>query len=234
MVERTPRVELDSTPESAGVGLGDPRPEPIGWLGRLASLPAFWLVVVLTLFGAPLAAAWSRDEPLPDPPAPILTLPPFELTSEKGHPFGSEQLRGKVWVAGFMFTTCPVVCPKLTRQMVEIQHRTRNLGGAFHLVSFTVDPETDTPERLAAYGRQYRYSPGRWTFLTGNLDVIESTVVSGFKLAMGRDADSLFEIFHSERLVLVDREGTIRGYYDATDEGVAALVRDVGLVVNFG
>jgi protein SCO1/2 len=139
-----------------------------------------------------------------------------------------------VWVASFVFTSCPSVCPALMERMQQVQHRSRNAGAAVRLVTFTVDPETDTPERLAAFARRFKASPYRWTFLTGDLGVIESTVVGGFKLAMGRDAENLFQIFHSERLVLVDREGFIRGYYEANDEGIDKLMRDVSLVLNLG
>ncbi|MEQ9320189.1 MAG: hypothetical protein RIF41_13575, partial [Polyangiaceae bacterium] len=74
--------------------------------------------------------------------------------------------------------------------------------------------------------------PSRWHLLTGDYQVIEDTVVKGFKLAMGKDADNLFQIFHSEKLVLVDGEGRIRGYYDADDPGLDALMKDIGLVLN--
>jgi protein SCO1/2 len=207
----------------------DSRP---GATGRLMSKPLFWLVVVAALFALPVAQslAWQ----LPDPPPQLLALPRFELTSEKKLLFGSDQLRGKVWVASFVFTSCPSVCPALMERMQQVQHRSRNAGAAVHLVTFTVDPETDTPERLAAYARRFQASPYRWTFLTGDLEVIEDTVVQGFKLAMGRDADNLFQIFHSERLVMVDREGFIRGYYEASDEGIEALMRDISLVLNLG
>jgi protein SCO1/2 len=120
--------------------------------------------------------------------------------------------------------------------MQVIQHRARNLGQAFHLVTFTVDPENDTPERLAAYAKEYHADPVRWTFLTGELGEVETTVVKGFKLAMGKDelpaGSGLFSIFHGEKLVLVDDAGLIRGYYDADDEGVDRLLHDAGVIAN--
>jgi protein SCO1/2 len=199
---------------------------------RLAGNPMAWILALLFLFALPLGRTFTRE--VPKPPELALQLPSFELTNQRGEPFSLAHLRGKIWVADFVFLSCPTVCPKLTKRMFEIQHRTRNLGDAFHLVTFTVDPENDTPERLAEYAYANRASPGRWSFLTGSLATIENTVIKGFKMAMGKEETSpgLFSIFHGERLVLVDQAGRIRGYYEATDEGIAQLMRDIGLLVN--
>ncbi len=207
----------------------DSRP---GRAARFVGRPAFWIVAVLTMCLASIALAVSRH--LPEPPPVYLTLPAFRLTSEKNLPFGSAELRGKVWVASFVFTSCPAACPRLMAKMGEVQHRTRNASEAVQLVTFTVDPENDTPEKLAAYGRRFKANPVRWTFLTGDLAQIEATVVKGFKLAMGKDADNLFQIFHSERFVMVDAEGRIRGYYDADQQGIDKLMRDINAVLNVG
>lgn len=200
----------------------------------LVGKPWFWILAIGLVFLLPLGRALGRD--VPKPPAMRLQLPAFTLVNERGERFGSEDLKGRIWVADFVFTSCPTVCPKLTKRMAEIQHRARNLGDAFHLVTFTVDPENDTPERLAAYARTYRANPRKWTFLTGPLGDIEATVVKGFKLAMGKEevepGTGLFSIFHGERLVLVDPKGMIRGYYEATDEGITDLLHDAGVVAN--
>ena len=203
-----------------------------GPLARLVGSPLAWILVLLVLFVVPLGRTLATEPPTP--PALKLPLPAFELTNQRSEPFRLETLRGKLWVADFVFLSCPTVCPKLTKRMQEIQHRTRNLGDAFHLVTFTVDPENDTPERLAAYAYAHKASPGRWTFVTGPLGAIEETVVKGFKMAMGKEETSpgLFSIFHGERLVLVDQEGSIRGYYLADDEGIAQLMRDIKILVN--
>lgn len=194
--------------------------------------PRNWLIFVGLFSVFHITRAVTRE--LPTPPSLRIPLPAFELTNERGERFGSKDLRGQVWVADFVFTTCPTVCPKLSKRMVEIQHRGRNLGQAFHLVTFTVDPENDTPEILNQYARSYHANPGRWTFLTGPLGEVETTVVKGFKMAMGKEETSpnIFSIFHGERLVLVDREGVIRGYYEATDEGIKDLMHNVGVLVN--
>ncbi|MFT3771919.1 MAG: DUF420 domain-containing protein [Minicystis sp.] len=158
-----------------------------------------------------------------------MPLPAFTLTDEQKKPFGLAEMKGHVWVADFMFTSCPSVCPKLTRRMADLQARTQPLGDAVHLVSFTVDPENDTPDKLAAYGKQYGADPSRWRFVTGPLSDIEGAVMNGFKIAMGKTESApgsgLMTIFHGEKLVLVDRDGNIRAYYDADDEGMKDLLR---------
>lgn len=160
-----------------------------------------------------------------------LPLPAFTLTDERNQPFGLADMKGRVWVADFVFTTCPVVCPKLTQKMVTVQERTRPLGDAIHLLTITVDPENDTPDKLAAYAKKFGADPQRWRFLTGSLAQIEGAVMNGFKIAMGKQASapgsSLMTIFHGEKFVLVDREGNIRGYYDADEEGIRDLLREV-------
>ncbi len=198
--------------------------------------PLFWIALIAAIFSWPIV--WSLRTPVP-PPLPVLaTLPRFELRDEGGRPFGTKDLEGRVWVASFIFTRCATICPNITAKMVKIQGRTKQLESSFHLVSFSVDPEYDTPQRLAAYARLYRASPRMWTFLTGPDDAVKDTVVNGLKIAVGKEKsdDGRFEgIFHGSHLVLVDGKGRVRRYYDSEDEKVVEkVVRDVGLLVNRG
>ncbi|WP_437970782.1 SCO family protein [Sorangium sp. So ce260] len=207
-----------------------PRPRRAALTGR----PLFWIALVaLVGLAVPFFVGRAVGGHAAEPPAIRIPLPAFELTDQRGQRFGLEQLRGRVWIADFIFTTCPTVCPKLTQRMKEIEQRGRDLGDGLHLVTFTVDPENDTPEVLAAYAASQKLPLERWTFLTGPLDQIESTILKGFKIAMGKTESSpgIFSIFHGERLVLVDKEGVIRGYYEANDEGIPAILRDAGALV---
>ncbi len=220
--------------EAAGAGSGEARLQAIA--GRLVARPLFWIAFVAAVFSWPIV--WSLRTPLP-PPAPVLaTLPRFELTDQSGRPFGTKDLQGRVWVASFIFTRCDTICPAITAKMARIQSRTRQLEPAFHLVSFSVDPEYDTPGRLAEYARLHRASPRIWTFLTGPDSAVKETVVNGLKMSMGKEKsdDGRFEgIFHGSHLVLVDGKGQVRGYYDSDDEKVVdRVVRDVGLLLNRG
>jgi protein SCO1/2 len=202
-------------------------------VAALVASPLFWTFMLGSIFLVPIGRSIALARDLPKPPAMSLPLPAFELQSQHGQPFGLENLRGKIWVANFIFTSCPTVCPKLTKRMAEVQHRGRNLGDHFHLVSFTVDPDNDTPERLLAYSQSFKINQRRWTFLTGPLGDIEKTVVGGFKIAMGKEEEpgGIFSVFHGERLVLVDAAGAIRGYYEANDEDIDRLMRDIGILV---
>src|SRR4051812_17997326 len=100
----------------------------------LVGKPWFWIAAISLVFLLPLGRALARS--VPQLPARKLALPAFQLVDQRGQPYGSADLRGRIWVADFVFTSCPTVCPKLTKQMQKIQHRARNLGDAFHLVTF--------------------------------------------------------------------------------------------------
>ena len=158
----------------------------------------------------------------PAPPPVLSELPAFSLVDTAGKPFGSEQLRGRVWVASFFFTHCPSVCPALMARMAQLEKRYRDAGIAdVHLVSITVDPERDTPEVLRAAEPRYGVDPARWTLLTGPRAAIADVATQGFKvpgLDVRREVDG--DIPHTTKLVLVDTQNRVRGYYDATDEGI--------------
>ncbi len=199
----------------------------------LVMKPWFWALFIVLIVAFPIGRALGRE--VPKPPEMKIPVPAFELTNEQGQPYGLKDLKNKLWVADFVFTSCPTVCPKITKRMHEVMRRAKNLGEYYHLVTFTVDPENDTPQKLAEYGHAYKADPLRWTFLTGNLGELETTVVKGFKMAMGKEASEdsgMMSIFHSEKLVLVDDAGNIRGYYDADDAGVNLLLRDMSILAN--
>jgi protein SCO1/2 len=165
-------------------------------------------------------------------------LPRFSLTDQRGRPFGRDDLRGRVWVADFVFTACSDACPRLTRQMRTLQDRL-DPHGRIGLLSISVDPDRDTPERLRQYGETYGAREDLWRFLTGSPTEVERTVVKGFKIAMAKvpaaqaapqTDDELraeaIDILHGDRIVLVDSDARIRGYYVADDAGIAAVLRD--------
>lgn len=171
----------------------------------------------------------------PDTGPEVVTLAPsFELTDETGHSFSSEELAGQVYVVQFFFSNCATVCPRLSDWMSRIQDRVASHGDAVRLVSITVDPQRDTPEKLAAYAKAYGAIPGRWKFLTGDPQQIERVVVDGFYQVIERrenDQSGLYDIVHSERFVLVDEQGRVRGYYPADANGVEELLGDLEQLV---
>jgi protein SCO1 len=200
-----------------------------------AGRPLLWVVALCALAAWPVI--WSLRTPLPSPPPVLGTLPPFELTDQGGRSFGSNDLAGRAWVASFIFTRCPTVCPRITGRMARIQDRTRSLGPAVHLVSFSVDPEYDTPVRLGEYARSHGANPRTWTFLTGPVGTVQATVEKGLRVSMGREEGgaSPEAISHGTHLVLVDGAGQIRAYYDPeAPDAVDHVVRDAALLVNDG
>jgi protein SCO1/2 len=203
---------------------------------RLAGSPIVWAALLALLFGVPIFRSVTRR--IGASPVVLGTLPAFTLTDQRGQPFGTRELTGKVWVADFIFTACQEACPLLSQKMAEVGRRARKLGPDFHLVSISVDPARDTPAALAAYGARYGANPIAWSFLTGPADAIETAVVGGFKVGMGREktsgegAGDFWQIFHGENLVLVDRELRIRGYFPATPEGIDQLLAAAGRVAN--
>ena len=225
---------LASPPTSASPGTAAVSPASGGAVGRLIARPAFWVVLLGALFILPVVRTFLRR--LPPPPPVLSTLPAFELTDQAGQPFGTRELTGKVWVADFIFTACATACPTLTQQMANIQQRAKQLGPDFHLVSFTVDPERDTPPRLAEYAARFKADPHKWSFLTGPLANVEAAVIDGFKVGVDRHktADDFWDIVHGEHLVLVDRHLNIRGYYELSADGIDKLLAAVGRVVNEG
>lgn len=150
-------------------------------------------------------------------------IPAFTLTSQTGAEFDSrKQLAGKVWVADFIFTTCQGPCPRMSAYMQRIQERVKDLPDV-RLVSFTVDPDRDTPEVLAEYGRRFQADPERWYFLTGPKETLQKLNRDAFLLG---DINPNLE--HSTRFVLVDRQGVVRGYYSSSDpQEIDKLVADL-------
>lgn len=182
------------------------------------------LTLALTLVSACLPGA-GDDIPV------LGEAPPFLLTDQDGVEFDSGSLRGKVWVADFIFTRCTDMCPMLSKEMAKLQGTLRNdpLLLEVRLVSFSVDPEHDRPAVLAEYAKRYDAETSHWTFATGSRDEIWELSVDGFKLAVGEDPGNVGQpLFHSDRFVLVDRGGRIRGYYSAMDSNVLVrLVADL-------
>ena len=160
----------------------------------------------------------------PEPPPTLLEVPAFELTSQKAEPFGSEQLRDEVWIANFVFTRCPTICPLLTSQMKELSDTLADTPVRF--VSFSVDPANDTPEVLSEYAERHDADTERWTFLTGENEAVEQVVVRGLRVRMGDEPDETGNILHGSHFVLVDGTGTIRGYYQSNVEGLRDIATD--------
>jgi protein SCO1/2 len=149
-------------------------------------------------------------------------VPMFRLVNQDNQSFGTEQLRGKIWIADFVYTSCPGPCPMISSRMSELQKPLRDSDVA--LVTFSVDPQHDTPPVLRDYATKLEANLQRWNFLTGDKESIFRLIRDGFKLAT---VDNPQGPIHSTRMVLVDRRGMIRGYYDALEaDAVTRLLAD--------
>jgi protein SCO1/2 len=160
----------------------------------------------------------------PAPPPVLGQVGTFSLVDQDGRSFESARLAGQVYVANTFFTTCRTVCPPLMRALAGLEERYRQAGvEGVRLVSISVDPETDTPAKLREYGAALGVDPARWVLLTGDPTEVRRLVEGGFRTAMGEAPEgenAVFDIVHSGKLVLVDREGRIRGYYDSDSLGI--------------
>jgi protein SCO1/2 len=181
-------------------------------MGKVPSLLPFAFCLLPFAF-----TGCSRPDPLPI----YGRVAPFTLTAETGQEFRSQSLDGHPWVADFIFTHCPGPCPRMTSQMRGIEGQVRGLPVQF--VSFTVDPEHDTPAALSDYARQFQADTRRWHFLTGSREALHQIFRYSFKLG---SVDG--SMIHSTRFALVDGQGQIRGLYSSDDpDDLKKLVRDL-------
>ncbi len=156
-------------------------------------------------------------------------LPEFTLTERSGKQVTLADFAGKVWVADFIYTSCPGPCPALTSRLSGVQKALGN-DPRVRLVSITVDPDKDTPEVLKAYAEKFGAGES-WLFLTGKKDALFSLSRDGFKLPVAEPTAEA-ALVHSTRLILVDKTGTVRGFYEGTDDaGLAELVNDIRKLV---
>ncbi len=175
---------------------------------------------------AVVAMILSACSPVPEPLKKHFDVPHFTLTERSGQPFDSATMRGKVWVADFFFTSCQGTCLVLTHRVSQL-HRTFKDEPGVRFVSISTDANNDTPEQLTKYAKSFR-ADDRWLFLTGAHDAIFDLSIAGFKLALVEDPSAISvsdKFIHSTRLVLVDKSGTIRGYYDGLSQDEAEIQR---------
>lgn len=174
--------------------------------------PAFLSGSLILALGGLCVWFWldRRPEPLPV----LGKVPEFRMHDQNAAPFESSALEGKVWVADFIFTACGSSCPGMTKQMRLLQDRLREvpeLAGQVKLISFSVDPERDTPEVLSRFAGEYGADDAWWRFLTGTTADAVLLSQQGFQLPAA--GASVGIPTHSDRFGLVDREGRLRGHY---------------------
>jgi protein SCO1 len=167
------------------------------------------------------------------------TLPAFNFLDQDSASFGSAQVEGKIKVANFIFTRCGLICPATTRQMQRVQDAFEE-NTEVVLLSHTVDPRFDTPSVLKKFGQKYDANFSQWKFLTGDKAKLYQMILKGYYLPVSdasvydssiTDLDKAF--IHSEKIVLLDKEGIIRGFYDGTKrEEVDRLLLEIKILLD--
>ena len=175
------------------------------------------VLVIVAIAGAFTASKLGQNPPLPV----YATVPDFALTNQFGRVISMSDLRGKVWVADIIFTRCPGPCPKMTKQMGELQAALPPEEPVI-LLSLTADPDFDTPEVLRRYGEERGASADRWHFLTGQKADLYRLATKGLLLALDEvkpeQRESERDLFvHSTRFVVVDKQGRIRASFDGAE-----------------
>jgi cytochrome oxidase Cu insertion factor (SCO1/SenC/PrrC family) len=144
----------------------------------------------------------------------------FRLTDQDGHAVTRDDLRGKVWVASFIFTRCRTICPRITSKVAQLRDELAKEKGV-RFVSFSVDPEHDTPEVLKRYAKTYHADAERWHFLTGPEKEVYALLRGSFRDLAEQNRGTARtpgnEVMHSPRIFVVDRAGRVRGYCDGTE-----------------
>lgn len=168
-----------------------------------------WVLAILTLTGC------GKTDQLPD----FGKVADFKFLERSGKEISLEQLQGKVWLASFVFTRCTGPCPQVCATLARLQEQLKDQSKV-QIVTFTVDPDRDNPRELDQYASNFQADPSRWWFLTGKEEDLHKLIRESFKLAVGRNpaefAKPGMEFIHSPRIVLVDKKGIIRGYFEGT------------------
>ena len=181
------------------------------------------LVVLTVLAGLLLAALKHRQGPAA--PLPVYgQIADFALTNQNSSAVTLADLRGRVWVADIIFTRCAGPCPRMTRQMKELQDALAPESEA-KLVTLTTDPDFDTPPVLKAYGERFGADPRRWLFLTGTKPELARLAIGSLKLTavpkQPEERESPQDLFiHSTLFVIADKRGQLRGVFETVGEGI--------------
>jgi protein SCO1/2 len=154
------------------------------------------------------------------------TVPSFAFENQDGKVITNEAVKGKIYVANFFFTSCPTICPKMTSQLKRLQSMTKEEG--IVILSHSVDPIRDSVARLKKYAIDNGLDTKNWHLMTGDAEDIYDLGMEGYNLSAMEDGSAPGGFLHSEMVVLVDKEGHLRGMYEGTNtEAMDRLVADI-------
>ncbi len=146
------------------------------------------------------------------------TVPEFAYINQDSVMVHSDDLKGKIWIADFFFSHCPSICPPMTSNMKRLNLNTKDLESKVQFLSFSIDPDRDTPTRLREYIKTYGIEANNWYFFTGNEEETHLLAKEFFNGAE-RDEDADGGFGHTSYFAIVDTNGYVRGIYDGTDAG---------------
>ena len=156
---------------------------------------------------------------------------PFKLKNQFGKEVGLEDWGGKIIIADFFFTSCPSICPKLTRNMKKLQTAFKKTDSLVRFVSFTVDPVRDSVQALKAYGDKYGIDHDTWFMLTGDRNELYDIALNEFKASIASNGNIDTGFIHTDRFFLLDRDRVVRGWYSGLDSvNLDKLIKDVVLL----
>ena len=159
-------------------------------------------------------------------------IPDFEYMTQDSTILSRKSLNGKILIADFFFTSCTTICPLMTKNMKYVDSALRNYSKHLALLSFTINPDYDTPNVLKRYMKKYAISSKNWLFLRGNEKQTHQLGIENFKVFATRDDNVSDGFAHSGAFTLVDKEGFVRGVYIGTDsEEIKKLVNDTKLLL---
>ncbi|MFM7222935.1 MAG: SCO family protein [Bacteroidota bacterium] len=156
---------------------------------------------------------------------------PFKLSNQFGKQVGLEDFGSKIIVADFFFTSCPTICPKLTRNMKRLQDAFKKTDTIVRFVSFTVDPERDTVAKVKAYGDRFSIDHDTWWMMTGPKQEIYDIALNEFNANVASEGNIDTGFIHTEKFFLIDRDRVVRGWYNGLDSvNLDRLIKDIVLL----
>ena len=161
------------------------------------------------------------------------TIAPFTMTNQNGQTITEKDYENKVYVADFFFTTCPSICPIMTKNMFSLQEKLKTKYPEVKLLSYSVTPEIDTIEQLKRYSIENKVDDKIWNLVTGDKKEIYTLARKSYLVVQNDGNGGPHDMIHTENFVLIDEENRIRGYYDGTDiNEMDRLITEIGMLKN--
>ena len=159
---------------------------------------------------------------------------PFEFFNDDSVKITNDDFEGKIWVADFFFTTCPTICPTMTKNLKWLNEQTIDLKEQVQFISFTINPTHDKPSILKQYKKHHKIEASNWSFLTGDEAFTHQLGIDHFQIFAGQDAGAAGGYAHSGAFTLIDKEGYVRGVYLGTEmEHVEQLEKDLRKLLKY-